>query len=112
MDCGDVFMGIVATTVCVSVSITEIEAEPVFATYTREPSGCAVTPAGLVPTGTVAITVFVPRSMTDTLLLPPLAMNATCELVGAPAIGGITRSSIHARPSQKQPASALKKRHL
>src|ERR1700733_3172923 len=43
-------------------------------TYRREPSGETATTSGTTPTGMVAVTVSVAASITDTLLLPSLAV--------------------------------------
>src|SRR5262249_21332011 len=53
----------------VEVLMTETVFELKFETYAREPSGETATPTGLSPTITVAVTIFVAMSTTETLLL-------------------------------------------
>src|SRR5437588_113925 len=61
--------GTVALTVFVAASITATVLLSSFATYTRDPSGAAATATGprpVIPKSTLAATVFVAVSMTDT----------------------------------------------
>lgn len=67
------------TVVLVAVSITETMPEPLLviaAIYTLVPAWFIATPRGLPPIGTVATTVFVEVSITDTLLLSEFEMYA------------------------------------
>ena len=65
----------VAVTVFVEVSITDtVPGELVlFVTYAKVPAGFTATPVGPLPTVTVAVTVLLEVSMTETLLEPRLA---------------------------------------
>lgn len=62
--------GMVALTVFVAVSITEILLLNSFATYAKAPFGETVIPCGALPTGMVSMTVLVPALITETVLLP------------------------------------------
>ncbi len=61
----------------VVVSITETLSLSVFVTYTFVPSGVIATPKGLIPTGTVAETLFIVTSITETVL-PGLLWEPEC----------------------------------
>ena len=65
-----------------AVLIIETLSLSAFVSYTLFPSGVTATPYGVIPTGTVAVTVFVVASITDVVLLlttakPILALTSS-----------------------------------